>query len=655
MPPARQKPPQKPLAPFIVAAAILIAVVMTWMRMPGGTALWVGMIAAAYFTVPPLLTGPKDQAGYPTPLGANEAKQLQRHRFWNELKWRLFTPSADWLPNSTRDFPKLRVSQNDAVLAKAGKLGTLSAVVAIVGVLADSARILGWLLIPARFTYIAAVGVALAVFTLPTDKLMPDLVWVNALTVFILLVQLDVTYRRNVDVDDQSPGVRLSVIVARVADGGIPALFPVLGMVLAGIVLGAAAALGVVLTHLAWLIVPVGLFGAGIAVASSALFLHAAGREEALTPWRNTMAARATWKPRWKALKIDPAPYLVSHERVGAAETPVDTFEAPGAMGGAAGAIGMYPKLLPLMGSGVRVALLPTPDVDSDGQPIDGSKHPLRFRVVTWQQDTIPAVADPKVDQEELSLFLESTVYLGVLAAQQYQPTLLGITPIFTAADGDKNATAAWASYWSCNEAAASNSLNAARGEVGNALQSEVYVDNPGGNEIMYVGAVTAETTTLQDPKLTARLEELEIITRWAKRWEDLLKVGARPPVLQYPFRKDAKLDATTVMHSQPFLVKQGLDPFEFFHPQIKKGLATTLKAAPFVTVTGYPAAGYRDGERHPQGFTVIWSEKPVPTSPSNLSPAGDRNATRWALAGSVNDAFDAAKLPGPRSSPPPR
>lgn len=71
--------------------------------------------------------------------------------------------------------------------------------------------------------------------------------------------------------------------------------------------------------------------------------------------------------------------------------------------------------------------------------------------------------------------------------------------------------------------------------------------------------------------------------------------------------------------------------------------------------MTGYMGAGGRPGDRHPQAFTVYWSKDPVPAKPDVLAPVpADRRAgihtaseaPKWVLAGLVNQAFLACKMP---------
>ncbi|AZZ54922.1 type IV secretory system conjugative DNA transfer family protein [Rathayibacter iranicus] len=653
MPHARTQQPPASLTPYVLVIAVIVATVVAALRYPGVVALWVGVVVSAFFTVAPLFTGQKDTNGTPTVNGPGEARKMQQHRMWSELRWKLILPGIDWLPNAPRQLREWLPSTNPQgpALALIGRspraAAALSKVRPLVYVLATVTAV-AWLVLPTRFVTVAAYGAAAAAFTLPTDALGLNWAWANTAAAYVLVTQVDMSMRRHIDADDPSDGVRISVLARRLREGGWAAAVPAIGALVGAAALTAGLLINLHLAGVAWLFAPDWLLGVGVTAAIAAGFLHLLVRREALTSWRQTKAARAAWKPRWAGLKLSPAPYLISHTRVGEACTTVDTFEAPGTLG-AAGAIALHQKLMPMMGSGVRFAMLPAPDIDGDGQPIEGSRHPLRFRVITWQQSTLPDATDPNVDRDELALFLETVVYNAVLEAKQWQPILLGVDPIFR--QEGSQPTAAWASVWVSPDGTAANSLSAVRGTVSAVLQTEAYVDDPDGIATLYLGAVKAPTTTLRDPGLLAHMEQLEVTARWGQRWADALKLGEKPPVIQHAVYKEAALADGTVIHCQPFMVKQGLDPTAFFGQEMRKKLATTLAAAPFVTVTGFVVAGYREGERHTQGLSVIWSNGQVPSNPANINPGGSSFATRWALAGAINDAFDAAKLVRPEVS----
>ncbi len=616
----------------IVLLSFACAVAASWFRLPGFIFLWGGIALAGFFSPSVSFTGTKGSNGYPTAANARETAAMQHSRFWSELRWRLFAPTPDWLPNALDDLPAFRLSKKVS-----GKPFLF---------ILDALGFVLWLLIPLRILRVAALGLAFIAFTLPTDGWDLRFVWVNAAVAYVTVMQLEVSGRRFADADEPSPGVTFAALISLVKKDpgkwrGVAGI-----LILAGVT-GAGTFWALLHYGLGWLIVPTWLTGVGVFVTVAAGLMHILARATALQPWRNTIAARAAWKPRWEGLKQNPT--LIRHERVGPNEIVVDTFEAPATLS-AQGALALYSKVLPFMGSGVKVAMLAVPDVNADGQPIPGSKHPNRFRVVAWPDGTFPNITAPETQSQELTLFLECAVFWALTQAQQFQPVLLDVQPISEppADEADQDTTMAYQSTWALTEMSAASALKAGQSVIADLIGAEVVVDTPNGIPTLFFGAISAETTRLHNPELLDRFEELEVEARWEQRWRDLLKVGEKPPVLQYAFHRESKLNETTTIQAQPFLVKQGLDPTAFFNQYVKKGLATTLRAAPFVTVTGYPAVGLRPGDRHPQGFTVIWSHQPVPTSPSDISPGAERQAARWAIAGAINDAFDAAKLNRP-------
>src|SRR5690606_38783422 len=157
----------------------------------------------------------------------------------------------------------------------------------------------------------------------------------------------------------------------------------------------------------------------------------------------------------------------------------------------------------------------------------------------------------------------------------------------------------------------------------------------PGGG-VVYAGALDY-LLELDPAGLPAPLQQVEHMltnlyeeSRWNARWTGVLKQGANLPEPQFATRSDAVVNGTP-LHSLAFTIKQGEQIDDFFSKHEAK-LATTLAASPFVSITGFPSPSGVPGERHPQAFTVRWSDGPVPTSAANLSP-GDGPSTYGALS----------------------
>ena len=78
----RNAAPTPNIAPFIAAAAIILGIAASLLRLPGGILAWVGLITAAWMSTPPQLTGKKDPAGYPTVGNPGEGKKMRAHQMW---------------------------------------------------------------------------------------------------------------------------------------------------------------------------------------------------------------------------------------------------------------------------------------------------------------------------------------------------------------------------------------------------------------------------------------------------------------------------------------------------------------------------------------------------------------------------------------------
>lgn len=599
------------LTPFVFALTAAAVAVAVWQRLPASVIAAIGITLAAWAHVAPQL--PRGETTLPP-----KAQAAQRR--WRELRWRVLIPNADWLLRPTSELDDFRT--------RAGQL------VKVPG-LSDALGLLAWAVMPSRFVSVIALALAAAAGTLPSDGrlgsfiLPPEFVWVNALAAYLCVTVVDNVTRRTITQYDPSPGVSIGVMLEgiRERDGG--AWRALVGFVLLGIATAAAVMLVIVGLGVGWLIIPWPVFCLGLGAVVTAASLHGVFRERGLEPWRDTVATRAAWVTRWEGLK-NPDVHMLTHEKVGAAT--VDTFDAPATLG-SSGAINMYPKVLPFLGAGVQAAMLTVPDTDSQGQPIAGSAHPARFRVLTWPADAEVDVNAASTQLDVVKLRVETAVFLAATEGSYPVPSLLDAAPLHTSDEG----AAVWATQWTSPVPMA--------GMVQNILQAEGFSE---GAEF-YFGAF--DDADLKDKTLLGRREKVQTIARWNQRWADLLKQGDKPPHLQYEHHRTARFDQQTTIHFQPFLVLQGLNPTSYFQQYIAQGLSTTLAAARFVTVTGLTGQfvpGGLPGERHPQGFTVIWSEEAVPTSPAQVTPLATRDAQRWVLAGQVNAAFDAAKLARP-------
>jgi hypothetical protein len=176
-------------------------------------------------------------------------------------------------------------------------------------------------------------------------------------------------------------------------------------------------------------------------------------------------------------------------------------------------------------------------------------------------------------------------------------------------------------------------------GDLAAKLRNEVITDDD--NSTLYCGALRAATGAVQ-----TKLEELRVDDWSIKVWGNT-KIGADYPIFQHPTRISLPMPGGGTLESVGFMLRDGrtIDPYFL----LEANIASALGAAPFCSVTGWPAEGRgasrRLGERHSQAFRLSWSSTPVAASPELLKPSP---AAQHILAGQLNRAFSAAKLARP-------
>src|SRR5699024_5981583 len=127
------------------------------------------------------------------------------------------------------------------------------------------------------------------------------------------------------------------------------------------------------------------------------------------------------------------------------------------------------------------------------------------------------------------------------------------------------------------------------------------------------------EQAVYADPADADMLANLAAEDEWNARWGGVLKTSVNFPEPQFAVAKHQVLDGAD-LYEMPFIIKQGQQVGEF--EKLEPKLATTLIAAPFTSIVGYPGPGGRPGDRHPQAFAVRYATAPVPASPDRLAPS---------------------------------
>ena len=625
------------LSPAVAIIGIIVGVVLTLVgHYPGAIFTWLFITVAAWLNPRAEMTGKKDANGYPTPAHAGEVKSLRRYRFWSDLKWRMFTPSLDWW--------------------------------------------FGWPVYASTLIAFWVAGIAWYF-----DSLIGP---VSAVFAYITFAQVSATRRRNSPLGEPCPGTA----VGKVKSAGSH-LIPF------GWRAGAGALTGGIVLYLLTLIpyvsVTFGWVGWVLAITGGSLLaVQRHWSNTCLASWRELVAARQEWKPRWEMLKQEPAPSIVSREHVG--DSIVDTFDAPGNQGAIA-FYGLAPKILPTIGTNTMIFILPTENINADGQPIQGTQHPLRFRIVTMTQDGMPDLTDMEITEDEVRLALECGVVGTLMEMGAAAPVIGSITnitdtspPVHDEEDefSDEELATMPPDIREAVEAERAESSMAQKEDIQPYAAWAVEVLVPNGPPLkwihtdatsmisgrlgcevivdwrdygrMFVGSLTDPAQNFIDyakqiqsqkklKDLPTTFHNLETEAAWMERWEGVLKTTVNFPAIEHDQYYEYKLKNGSVIYSQSFVTLRGDELSLYFGHETK--LATALEHMPFVSTVGFLIKSQRRGERHPQAFTVLWSNGNIPASPDTLQPSGKPGtptAELCVLRGRVNEAFKAAKLPQP-------
>lgn len=619
---------QSSQAPFILIGGLVVAGGAFYTGWPGMVAIWAALVITGWAEPPVVLTGPKDSTGYATPANQGEERTLKSYAMWREMKWRLLVPNQDWAP--------------------------------------------GW---PVLGSWIAGVVAAAAAFCIPTIH--ADLRAANALAAF-LIVAVSMGCRRRTLADDICPGARVDSLVELVKSKPVV----VAAAAVSGVIAGVAASLfiptwksssaGPMVTARVdpdqgfSALVDYGTRTPALAAVSLAVLavlgvLAVPWTSLAIEHWRTVVAARGEWKPRWQALKFDPAPFLIDRVQVG--EATVDTFMAPAGQGAMA-FWPLGPKLSPTIGAGSKIAVLDTPNEDNEG-PVPGTRHPLRFEVVVWPMGGTPDFTDPSLDPDLVALGARCALAWACDGVGFMRPVLLGVEALHD----PEEESGAWESKWAWPDGPDMTIMRESLESVEGAFEAEVLIDHR--RDSLFFGVLTdGAPTSWAVPSETPWPQifaELALEDVWTNRWVQVLKMGMQAPRIEHVTTKTAKLANGAAVHRQAFMTRIGIDPRDFANQSTEKKLATALTAAHFVSVTGWDPQGTdRQGERHPQALAVYWTDPQVavPGSPLSLQPpatdlkggpgqsradaADVAEATSWMMAGMVNRAFDAARLSRP-------
>lgn len=591
-----------------VAAGAAIATWGVVSGYPGVAAVWAAFIVAGYLTQAPTFTGPADSTKRPTASGAVEETGMNRYRMWEQLRWRMFVPSFDWLPfdPATATLPKT---------ARAWLTG-----------------------IPVAGSWLWALVAAAAAWTLPLSDEMAGYAAINAGAAFITVAQVAAAQRRSREPAHPQPAVGTDNFIALAKENRSLAL----GLAIGGAAAGAIGALVTLYFTPASFTHRIALAGAVMA----ALPLAVVSRPLctwALASWHELVDTDAQWKQRWPVLKKDPAPGLIAHTTLGVAT--VDTFRAPAVFGSATF---LDPKIrdqiVNTIGSGVQVDILAVPNKDASGQDMPGTSHPLEFQIITWptaaEFDLGAADCEGGEDFLRLALTCSAARYADI--QKTGRPVLEDIEAMEPS--DDHPGRVCYFTSWIFPGGGGYDTLAAGEEFISGDL-STGFLANRHKN-CVYTGDLDAAASHVEGD-----IADLQLDRHWKGVWFKALKQNMAAPLVQPRACSEAKLADGTVIECSMFAVGQGLEPATYFAADLT--LPTSFDAL-FVAVTGFQAAaGGRDGERHKQGLAVLHSAGRVPTTPQALAPSPGRGrevnlAQKWAIAGMINRAFREAKLARP-------
>ena len=541
----RKAAPPPVLTVPILVVTFLVAASAWYFQLPGAVMVWLGLLVAAWLVPPVILTGKKDSYGQVTPSGPGEEESLRAYRRLSRLRWRLLGPNGDWLP--------------------------------------------GW---PVLGSWLAGVFAAFVSSLAPIRSYLPaapQLVPLEhllaAAAAFVVVVSVCATFRVNAPEGPGCPGTRVDSLLK----------MPRAVWVLAAAATGGLAAAGAVLIAMPVWHTQVHLPGKSLLAGLAGIIVFVAivtlpWRKVALQRWRIIRGGIHEWAPRWAALKHDPAPLLYDRNTVGPAT--VDNFQAqPGV--GAMGYWALAPKILPTVGSGVSLAVTSMPADDPAGQPIPGTKHPVRFQVTSWPSDQVPDL-NTETDEKQVALYAQAMLSSGLAGIGFGVPLLLGLQCL--TADGSTGVV--WASKWAWPDGPTwevIRSNKATKSLLPGVLGCEALIDHR--QDLLYFGALSHPDLDWEgDPPVPGGyptvFANLQLDDQWAYRWSQVLGSDANPPTLRHETTAAVALPGGVVVHQQAFVTRDGIDPASFFGLEPKLG-AVLAGPAPFVSVTGWASAGY--------------------------------------------------------------
>lgn len=645
MPAAKYNKPAPNLTPVILLVTGVLACAAIFFQLPVGVVVWLGVAIAALAYPPPALTGTKGTAA-----NEHEERQQEKYRSWiqtraamflgNGTGWRSFVPGA---PGQLSDASK----QIREAFAKAKQAGLPGWKVALIGLAGSFVAILRAFM--PRLAYLPALGLGLIAAALPlSGGAIEDAVhavtsfndspqsitvpmpwWVHLVSGALLAHTVLVLSARKLslsgepEVPTAGPAdlwserrtmfwflAPVAAIGAYVGYSALPALWDDLP--------GRAATLAAV----------------GSALLALYVFLAKPSRDIGLERWRKVQAAKNEWEPRFSAaLKIKDGdakamPRIVDRTEIETENgtVTVDTVDSPSGLL-VEGMIKNGPALEASLGGGHKLTVLSCPNFDSQRQPVPGTKHPVRIRLVTWPDGTHPNLLDVNLPEELVKITHECDMSDAMDSIGYARPVLLDVQQVAVMpekvspddaaeepevepegedeSEGESPAPkkarrisigrifrwirgieepepvypdsapcAVWMSTWGFPEGPSYEALRtesesvtqmASRGSDG----VDVVVDHRKGF-ILIGDPVSDETEYVPESGLDLEYVQQRLLEKvWERRWETTLQQGANPPTVRFEVTRDAELPSRfgggAVIHEQLFACREGLSASETY------------------------------------------------------------------------------------------
>lgn len=448
MPAAKYNKPAPNLTPVILLATGVLACAAIFFQLPVGVVVWLGVAITALAYPPPALTGTKGTAA-----NEHEERQQEKYRSWiqtraamflgNGTGWRSFAPGA---PGQLSDASK----QIREAFAKAKQAGLPGWKVVLVGLAGTFVAILRAFM--PRLAYLPALGLGLIAAALPlSGGAIEDAVhavtsfndspqsitvpmpwWVHLVSGALLAHTTLVLSARKFSLSGEpevataGPAdlwskrrmmfwflVPVAAIGAYVGYSTLPALWDDLP--------GRAATLAAV----------------GSALLALYVFLAKTSRDIGLERWRRIETAKSEWEPRFSSvLKIKDGdtkamPRIVDRTEIETENgtVTVDTVDSPVGLL-VEGMIKNGPALEASLGGGHKLTVLSCPNFDSQRQPVPGTKHPVRIRLVTWPDGTHPNLLDVNLDEELVKITHECDMSDAMDSIGYARPVLLEVQQV---------------------------------------------------------------------------------------------------------------------------------------------------------------------------------------------------------------------------------